>query len=526
MKALTILCGFLLFQALPAQDLYDLKHIPEIRIEFEEPRWAEVLDSLKESKKRLTAKVTIDGQVFEGVGARFKGNSSYYNVRKHGGKKLPFNLKANFNKKKQRFPGGYKTLKLSNVFRDPSFLREVLSYEIARDYMPAPKCNFARVWVNGEYLGLYNNSESIDEHFLEGHFGQGENTLIKCDPNWRIEQPSECPQGDKSSLQYLGDDPGCYAGLYEMKSDDGEGWDDLIHLTKILNQHPDSLPHYLNVDAALWMHAFNNVLVNLDSYTGRLCHNYYLYETPDGRFTPLVWDMNLSFGAFRFDGVSPRMLENKDLQKLSPFLHYKTRNPKRPLIVQLLAVPLYRKIYIGHIRTILQDHFLSGRFERRARELHAFIAEEVEADPNKLYDYQAFERNLESTVRAGRSEIIGLLELMEARTQYLANHPLMRGEIPEVTKVEHFRFDTTLAVQATLSGAERAFLAYRCSRTEPFTLLEMFDDSGHNDQMAGDGVWGGTLPYSQGLEYYVIAEGERLAVCAPKKASFECFQVE
>jgi hypothetical protein len=32
---------------------------------------------------------------------------------------------------------GYGTLKLANVYNDPSFVREVLSYEIARKYMPA-----------------------------------------------------------------------------------------------------------------------------------------------------------------------------------------------------------------------------------------------------------------------------------------------------------------------------------------------------------------------------------------------------
>ena len=47
---------------------------------------------------------------------------------------------------------GFRTIKLSNVKNDPSFLREVLSYEIARKYMVASQSNHAKVYVNDAYL--------------------------------------------------------------------------------------------------------------------------------------------------------------------------------------------------------------------------------------------------------------------------------------------------------------------------------------------------------------------------------------
>ena len=100
-------------------------------------------------------------------------------------------------------------------------------------------------------------------------------------------------------MVYLGADSACYRNSYEKKSK--IGWTKLVQLTDILNNQPDEIAAILNVDQVLWMLAFNNVLVNLDSYTGRLAHNYYLYEDTTGQFNPILWDMNMSFGGFRFE---------------------------------------------------------------------------------------------------------------------------------------------------------------------------------------------------------------------------------
>ena len=48
---------------------------------------------------------------------------------------------------------GHQTFNLLNSHEDPTFLRTVLYYEIARQYIPAPKANFVRLVINGEKLG-------------------------------------------------------------------------------------------------------------------------------------------------------------------------------------------------------------------------------------------------------------------------------------------------------------------------------------------------------------------------------------
>ena len=62
---------------------------------------------------------------------------------------------------------------------DPSFVREVLSYEIAREYMPAPKATYANVFVDGVLIGLYTCVQSIDDDFTNQNFYERNGLFLK-----------------------------------------------------------------------------------------------------------------------------------------------------------------------------------------------------------------------------------------------------------------------------------------------------------------------------------------------------------
>lgn len=510
---------------LTGQDLYDLSKVTEIKLELDVKNWDKCLDSLKElgNDDRFIGKVTVDGVFYDSVGVRYKGNSSYFNVRNTESPKLPFNIKADKIKDKQNFYGKYESLKLSNIFRDPSFIREALAYEIAGKYMPTPRANFAKLYINGRFHGLYNNSESVDNDFLKKHFGYKKGTLIKCDPLWHSKEVDNCPQGDKASLMYLGEDSLCYYNLYEMKSD--HGWGELILLTKILNKDIENIERILNVDQVLWMHAFNNVVVNLDSYTGRLCHNYYLYRDSFGIFHPILWDMNLSFGGFQYDGSGP-VLSFEDLQKLSPFIHYKNQNEKRPLITNLLKSDLYRKIYVAHMKTILEENFSNKEYLKRAQEIHDMIAPLVEQDSNKLYSFEGFKENIHGSASIGNANIIGISQLMEARTEFLTQHPLMIKGGPLISDVNHVCEHEKNVISAKVENAEKVYLSYRLKKHAPFARIEMTDDGMNGDNILDDGIFSTSIDKQNGTEYYIIAEGEKNASLSPPRASFEFYTID
>jgi hypothetical protein len=519
-----MLCTGAAFTQEEKPSFFDYDVLPEVRIYFEQENWSEILDSLKDAGNddRLEGAVLVDGQRYEGVGVRYKGNSSFNSVSEEGDEKLPFNIKIDYDDNNHRLPGGFEKIKLSNVFRDPSFLREVLSYDIAGRYMPAPRANYAKLYINDQYLGLYNNTESVEGNFLIENFGSTTGTLIKCDPAWDFQPPPGCPEGDHASLEYLGEDSLCYAGLYEMKS--GRGWRDLIRLTRILNKAPDSLEQVLNINQALWMLAFNNVLVNLDSYNGMLCHNYYLYQDTFGVFHPVVWDMNLSFGGFRHAGGEEGALSNEEMQTLSPFLHY--RNEKRPLIMKLLGDPLYRKVYIAHIRTILHDNFSNGRYLEKAKMLQEIIGAEVKSDSNKLYTHDAFLHNLDTTTTVDGRNIIGIVELMEGRRAYLSHHPLIVKTPPLIEEVDHKNEGDTISIYASIKGAEKAWLYHRCAGRGNFQRLEMIPKPADSTSVAEQQLWSASIPLGPDVQYYLVAEDARTASLSPERASWEFYAVD
>ena len=505
-----------------SQDFYNSNAIREIRIEFERDNWEKILDAFKYDgkSKRMTGKLTVDGVVYDSVGVRYKGNSSYFAVRKSGSNKLPFNIKINHKIKGQKIDGKYSKLKLSNGFRDPSFIREVLAYEVAREFMPASKCNFARVFVNDEYLGLYSSVESVDKDFLLQNFDNKDGVFVKCDPvdigSLAKEEQSNryCEKGEYSSLMFQGKDSTCYMANYELKSK--TGWKEFTQLINILENKPEKIESVLNVDMALWMLAYNNVLVNLDSYQGKLSHNYYMYKEPRGVFNPIVWDLNMAFGGFRYDGNSNSALELEEMQDLSLLLHFK--NEKRPLVESLLKFPLYRKMYVAHVKTIVDHYFANDKFKERAKQLQSQIDYHVQNDQNKLYSYEDFKSNLDNSIFLAKSQIVGINELMDSRIEYLKNHPLMLKQGPYLDKPEVELGQDSVMIKVKCENANSIYLFHKSALKPNLRKVRMIKSE---NTSVGAVEYYIELPKDEIEAYFLVASNDKTATVSPERSAID-----
>jgi hypothetical protein len=512
------------FSALNAQDFYG-PGVQEIRVEMPYKNWDVRLDSLKKAnpEARLVGSAWVNGQRFDSVGVRYKGNSSYFRSRNETSKKLPINVKLDFKNKAQKLREGHNTVKLSNAFLDPSFLRDPLSYEIVRRYMPAPRCNFSRVFLNGKYYGLYVNTESIDLNFVKKHFGSTTGHLVKCDPdNWqRVRSQSGCPKGENASLSYLNDSPGCYDAFYEV--DDASAWKVLLNLIKVLNKTPEKIETVLNVDQTLWMLALNNAMVNLDSYNGSLSHNYYLWFDSTNVAHPLIWDLNMSFGGWRRN-FSFEEMKDEQLVQYPPLAEMD--NSKRPLISKLLKNPLYRKVYLAHLRTINNDFLASGQWAKSAQAMMRDIDPHVKSDSLKLYSYADFQQSMDKTMRDGPDNVIGLRQLIDKRSEYLQKHPLLNKAQPALSEPKASPDAEGITFTLRASNAKSAWVFVRQDKRLAFKRMPMFDDGTNGDTMPGDGIFSAIVKGGQLKQYYFAADNDEAAITLPERASFEFFEVK
>jgi hypothetical protein len=104
-----------------------------------------------------------DDVVFENVGIRLKGRASFQTLDGKAG----FKIKLDEYVDGQRLYG-LRRITLNNMVQDPSMTHERMGYLLFRAaFVPAPLANNARVYVNGEYYGLYLNVQTLDDEFVE-----------------------------------------------------------------------------------------------------------------------------------------------------------------------------------------------------------------------------------------------------------------------------------------------------------------------------------------------------------------------
>lgn len=406
--------------------LYDLAAYRTFFLEFEDANWEEQLAAFKYTDIEVPAKLTVDGKVYPDVGVHFRGMSSFMMIQE--GQKRSLHISMDYAHENQNL-GGYRTLNLLNSHEDPSFLRAVLSYEIERAYLPAPKANFSRVVINGESWGVYVNAQAYNKEFIKDWYGTTKGA------RWKV--PGS-PNG-QGGLRYLGDEAAPYKRIFEIKTkDDAKSWADLIRLCKVLNETPAdqleaALAPILDVDGTLKFLALENALVNNDGYWVR-ASDYSIYQDAQGRFHILPYDSNETFaramsgpggpGGGRFGrrgpggggpeggggfgrpeggpaaearaggagGAGSAPVANGPAAQLDPLVGL--NDASKPLRSKLLAVPALRARYLGYVKDIAERWLDWQKLGPLAEKYHALIADDVKADTRKLDSTEDFEKSL------------------------------------------------------------------------------------------------------------------------------------
>jgi hypothetical protein len=256
--------------------------------------------------KYVEVGLRVDDMELPSVGMRFKGDWSLKSCVLYGARQSHvepvfgnidvcqrFSLKLDFNMYHEDSRlDGLKKLNLHAMSSDPTKMHERLGYSLFREMdILAPRAVHAKVYINGEYHGLFVAVEQVDGRFTANRFPEhGDGNLYK--EIWPGPNTSEA--AIKEALK-TNDDPGTedvsgFVGLSEAVA--AAGGDDFAETMAPFLDF-DYLARYLVVDRAITN--FDGILAFYEDF-GTTNHNYYWYhEEASGRFTLIPWDLDKTF---------------------------------------------------------------------------------------------------------------------------------------------------------------------------------------------------------------------------------------
>lgn len=499
--------------------LYDPSIIQEMHVNFEDQNYHQVLTDafFLNPSYRIPASVTIDNTVVDSVGVRYKGNSTFCLASESGSPKVPYNLDMNYWIQGQQLMG-YKKIKLANAWLDPTYVKELIASQIYRRYLPTPEVSLLALYTQGNYTGLYVNTESINQSFLQKHFDEDSGTLFKCDPASVFCTQNGGPGSDGGipSLVHLGSDSTNYYDSYDLKSD--AGWADLLELTETLQDNPEQLHDILNIDRVLWAFAVNAVTLNLDTYNGYYVHNYYLYRDQEDRFQMIPWDFDNTFvGAIMgWNYWNPNVVYHFD-----PFFTGDGGGDLRPLVDYLLSIPLFRKQYVAHMRTVMEESMDVAAIEEQIQSVQDEAYEQASLDANSLFGMNFYSENVESAFWADWG-FAGILSTINARMDYLQTLPEISAAPPIIGEVT---VENGL-IQVPVSNVNQVtFMSTPGVNSNIFEGTSMVDDGSNGDLVAGDGTYTTALPIdgNADVKFYIQALNAEAMATAPARAEYEYF---
>jgi hypothetical protein len=226
-----------------------------------------------ETYRPANIKITLAGKkavTINNVGLRLKGQASRYDP------KFPMKVKFDAFVKGQNFLG-LKRMTLNNMVQDPSFVHEATAYKLYRAAgVPAPRTGYSKVSVEGFYMGLYLNIESIDKVFAKrwykstGHIYSGP---YNCDviPNNTCYTAST---GDavRTDLNNAGD-----ASLLH-----GAAWWTAINNVADMNR-------------VIRLMATDIFMSNWDGYSDAVQNNHFAHFDQDSKLTIIPWGLDQTF---------------------------------------------------------------------------------------------------------------------------------------------------------------------------------------------------------------------------------------
>lgn len=264
------------------------------------------------------------------VGVRIRGNTSRGNQKK--------SFKIDFKEFGGEQVKHLKKLNLKPNNNDPSMLRESMSWELYRRMnVPAARTSFVELYMNDEFMGVYQNVENIDDEFVNRRFGNEDGNLFKCRWGATLEKSNDINNND----------------LFELKTNEEvNDRSRLKKLVEVINSSVNSeweqnMEAIFDVDNYLRQMAVESMIGNWDGYAYN-SNNYYLYDNPaTNKIHYIPYDLDNTWG---IDWIGPDWAKEDLMTWYSDWLDVR-------LTKQILKSEKYKKIYADYIKEVMTQWF-------------------------------------------------------------------------------------------------------------------------------------------------------------------------
>ncbi|MBI3698202.1 MAG: CotH kinase family protein [Acidobacteria bacterium] len=289
--------------------MFDDRVLHEVRLKINPKDWQSLKDHFRENTY-YPAIFEWRGLVANDVGIRSRGQGSRSPVKP--------NLRVDFNHYDETGSFlGLTVLQLKANNQDPSLLKERLSMLMfLRMGLPASREVYTRLYVNGQYAGLYMIVEEINKEFLTRNFAENEGYLYE----WNL--PDE-----PYRFEYMGPDLGKYVPLpWEPKTHENSPQPaPLEAMVRNINQasdadFPRAAAEYLDLKLFATHVAIENYISEFDGILGELygMNNFYFYRFKGKNLSQfIVWDKDRAFADGDrniFQGINGNVLSRRALQ--------------------------------------------------------------------------------------------------------------------------------------------------------------------------------------------------------------------
>ncbi|SDB06101.1 CotH kinase family protein [Butyrivibrio sp. INlla16] len=200
-----------------------------------------------------------------------------------------------------------------------------------------------------------------------------------------------------AKLQYIDDDTDSYSTIFNSakttikKSDKKRLINSLKSLNEgIENQDAEEIAEAVDIDKVLRYMIVHNFVVNGDSYTGSMIHNYYLYEE-DGILSMIPWDYNLAYGTFQASDASGAVNDPIDTP-----LSVTEGSNDRPMFTWITSCDEYLEMYHEYFADFIEQFYTSGYMTDLIDTTYEMIRDYVDKDPTKFCTTEEFDKGIET----------------------------------------------------------------------------------------------------------------------------------